>query len=291
MEEELTQYIQKQFPDSTVKLVGSGWSSYAFEVGDKIIRVPRVDTKQYEKEIAILNFLNNKLPVKIPHPKLVKGDISYAIHTKINGLSWNMSSYNKLSKEEKNLFAKDIAHFFATLHAIPLNEILKSIPKELITPAPMDSVDKFYGYLQNDFSKHDIDTVYNWCKNILNPSENPVLLHNDFWEANCLVDEHHRLIGVFDWANAHLGKPECDFKPLYCPEYFPLLDKILEFYYQETGRKISKDKIKTEKLPDCLGNVQYFGQNPDLKTTMANQWKETLTSVRDTLNMIQAENK
>ena len=281
-------YLQNQYPNTEVKLIGSGWSSYAFEAGDKIIRVPRVDTKQYEKEIAILNFLHDKLPVQIPSPKLIRGDISYAIHTKIQGLSWNISTYNQLSEESKNLFAKDIAHFFATLHAIPLHEILNSIPKELITPPVMDPVDKFYDYLKSDFSQNDIDTIYTWCKKVLTPSETVVLLHSDFWETNCLVDKQHRLIGVFDWANSHLGKPIWDFKPLYCPEYFPLLDKILDFYYQETGRKISKEQIQTETLPDCFWNVQYFGQNPNLKNTMENQWKKTLDSVHDTLNTIKS---
>ena len=105
-----------------------------------------------------------------------------------------------------------------------------------------------------------------------------------------MVDKKHRLKGVFDWANACLSNPEWDFKPLYYPEYFTLLDKILDFYQQETGRKISKEQIAKEKLADCLFNVQYFGQNPKLQITMSNQWQETLQAVKKALDTIQAEN-
>ena len=283
-------YLQKQYPNNEVKLIGSGWSSDAFEVGDKIIRIPKTDVKPYEKEIAVLEFLQNKLPVQIPHPHLVKGRYPYAEHKKINGESWNIETYNKLSATDKNLFAKDIAHFFAVLHAIPATEILKAIPKKMIAGYTLQPVTKFHDYLKPYFSVQEIDTVYNWASKIEQISKNPVLIHNDFWKANVLVDKKHRLTGVFDWANACLSNPEWDFKALYSPNYFPLLDKILDFYQQETGRKISKKQIAKEKLADCLFNVQYFGENPKLQITMSNQWKETLMAVKKALAAIQSEN-
>ena len=283
-------YLQKQYPNVKVKLIGSGWSSDAFEAGDKIIRIPKTDVKPYEKEIAILDFLQNKLPVQIPHPHLVKGQHPYAEHTKINGESWNMETYNKLSATGKNLFAKDIAHFFAVLHAIPVADILKVIPKKMVAGYKLQPVTKFHNYLKPYFSVQEIDTVYKWASKIEQISKNPVLIHNDFWEANVLVDKKHRLKGIFDWANACLSNPEWDFKALYYPDYFPLLDKILDFYKQETGRKISKEQIEKEKLADCLFNVQYFGENPKLQISMSKQWQETLTAVKKALVAIQTEN-
>lgn len=289
-QDKMLEYLQKHYPNVKVKLIGSGWSSDAFEAGDKIIRIPKTDVKPYEKEIAILEFLQNKLPVQIPRPRLLKGEIPYAEHTKIEGLNWSIKTYKKLSEKEQDLFAKDIAHFFAVLHAIPAKEILKAISPELITPTKLDPVKKFYDYLKSDFSKKDIKIVYDWCKKHSQTPNKPVLLHTDFWEANCLVNKQHRLTGVFDWANAFMGNPEYEFLTLYYPEYTPLLDKVLKFYNKETGRNISKDSFEKLKLSGCLGLVQYFGQNPKLKTTMAKQWGTTLSAVKDTLTAIQAEN-
>lgn len=284
-----TTYLKEKYPNDNVRLIGSGWTSYAFEVGNKIIRIPKTNIKPYEKEAAILKFLQNKLPVEIPNPSIIKGTYPYAEHEKITGFSWNMQTYNNLPDDKKDLFAKDIAHFFAMLHSIPTSEIYKSIPKKLITIYKLDSLNNFYQYLKSYFSDYDIKRVYTWAKKIEQISDNPVLIHNDFWEANVLVDENHRLKGVFDWANSCLSNPEWDFKSLYHPNCFPLLDNILKFYHQETGHYINKDKIRKEKIADCMFNVQYFGKNPHLKIMMPNQWEETLNSVKKALNEIQFE--
>lgn len=277
-------YLEKRYPDLDVHLIGSGWTSDAFEIGDKIVRIPKAGLEQYEKEVVILDFLQGKLPVQIPHPHLVKEDkFAYVEHTKIKGLSWNISTYKDLSEENQALFAKDIAHFFATLHAIPVNEIYKKVSPKLLEPYALDSLSCFTEALKAEISSKDITTLYGFSKKILAVSSSPVLVHKDFWEGNVLVDEKHRLKGVFDWANACIGNREWDFKALYHPAYMPLFDKVLHFYNQETGCKITKANIDDLTTADTLLSVQYFIQNPSLKGSMKSAWQDTLSKVQNAL--------
>ena len=126
--------LKKKYPDQEIRLIGSGWSSVAYEIGDKIIRVPKAGAEQYRKEACILSFLQGKLAVKIPNPRLIEKPFFYAEHKKINGLNWTIETYNHLPLKQQNAFAKDSAHFFAQLHTIPKSEILKYIPEEQLRP-------------------------------------------------------------------------------------------------------------------------------------------------------------
>ena len=276
--------LKKRYPDQEIHLIGSGWTSDAFEVGNKIIRVPKAGLEQYEKEVIVLDFLHGKLPVQIPHPKLIKEDeIAYAEHTKIEGRSWNISTFEALSKADQDLFTKDIAHFFATLHAIPVNEIYSKVSPKLLEPYALDSLSCFKKALETEFSLKDITTLYEFGEKVLAVGSSPVLVHKDFWEGNVLVDEKHRLKGVFDWANACIGNREWDFKALYHPAYMSLLDKVLHFYSQETGYKITKASIGDLTTADTLLSIQYFIQNPNLKNTMEKAWQDTLSKVKNAL--------
>ena len=284
MQDDVVSKLKKLYPNCDVRLLGSGWTSDAFEAGDKIIRIPKAGVEQYKKEIVVLDFLQGKLPVQIPHPRLIKKqDFVYAEHKKIEGCSWNISTYNNLSEKDQNLFAKDIAHFFAVLHAIPVDQVYQSISPKLLEPYPLEPFDQFKSVLKSDFSENDLKILYNFSKKSLFIKPSPVLLHKDFWEANVLVDEKHRLKGVFDWANASIGNREWDFKSLYHPVYFALLDKILTFYGQETGYKFTIGDIENLKIGDSLLCAQYFIRNPHLKNSMSDAWQKTLRNIQKAL--------
>ena len=287
MQNDIISRLQKHYPDSQIRLIGAGWSSDAFETGNKIIRVPKAGTEQYEKEVLILDFLQGRLPVQIPHPKLVKEhDFIFAEHIKITGNAWNIASYEALSEKNQDIFASDIAHFFAVLHAIPVDEIYRHIPKNRLEPYALDDLSCFKQALKSDFDEADIVMLYNASKQILALSSFPVLVHKDFWKSNVLVDDNHRLSGVFDWANACIGNREWDFKTLYHATYLPLLEKILNFYKQETAYHITIHDIQMLKSADSLLCVQYFIQNPHLKDTMPTEWQKSLNQVRAALSQI-----
>ncbi len=280
---EIQSILQKQFPVATIQYVGEGWTSTAFCVDDKIIRVPKTTADKYKKEANVLNFLHKKLTVAIPQPQVIESELTYAIHTKIEGNPWSIESYNALSEQEKNDFCRDIATFFYELHKIPLADVMAVLPsKDLQLHTLMDRP-IIHSYLHDEFSETEIDKLYDFTNEINIPQTDLVLLHKDFHDNNSLVNEHHRLVGVFDFANTGLGERVSDFRPLYYPTYIPLLEKVLSFYNEMTGITIKLDRIRDLDRGDCLFCLQYFGRNPHLKETMSNDWHKQVSRAREIL--------
>ena len=178
-----------------------------------------------------------------------------------------------------------------TLKGKQKTEILKYIPEDQLKPYSLAPFKLFQECLKKHIPQEDIVTIYNWTADILKLRKDTVLVHKDFYEANTLVDENHRLKGVFDWANACIGNPEWDFMALYHPLYFPLLNKVLNFYQKETGRQITLTKIKEVSLANSLLCVQYFGRNPQLKIKMPKEWKRSIDKTKEALIWVKKELK
>jgi len=124
VKEKLKNQIQEMFPEQKIIAEADGWGSYAFSVGEYIVRVPKKYIGGYQKEEKVLCFLKDKVSVEIPEVKvIVNDDLSYAIHKKIEGKNWNIKTYNALSPESQDLFCQDIASFFAELHQISVNDV------------------------------------------------------------------------------------------------------------------------------------------------------------------------
>ncbi len=286
IKEEIRSILQKKFPGEIIQFVGEGWTSTAFCIDDKIIRVPKINADKYKKEANILNFVHDKLTVSVPLPQVIEGDLTYALHTKIEGLSWNIETYNALEKSAQDDFCRDIATFFAELHNIPLSEITAIIPMSDIRMHQLLDRDTIRSYLKDEFSVVEIDKLYDFTRDVNVPQSGLVLLHKDFYNNNSLINKNHRLTGVFDFANAGLGERAMDFRPLYNYQYIPLLENILHFYHEITGILIALERVRDLEQGDCLFCIQYLGMNPHLKKTMPAEWIKQVSHARDILKEI-----
>ena len=283
--EKVIEYLEKTYSGEKSRWIGSGWSSDAFEVGDKIIRIPKAKTKPYIKEAALLECLLGRLSVQIPQPHVIKEPFFYVEHKKIEGHSWNIDTYNRLSSAQQELFARDIAHFFAEVHAIPCSVVQKAIPKNGAIDR-LFTLKQFQAYLGPYFSADDIALLYHWTSDTLKPRGELVLLHRDFQKGNSVVDENHRLVGVFDWANAAIDEPAWDFMSLRYSSYAQLLNLVLRFYQEETGRVIDPQRISDLAGADMLPRVQYLARFLKQGEEPPKEWMKTIRNIRKLLKKI-----
>ena len=160
----LENFLKSKFSNQNIVFEGEGWGSFAFSVGENILRFPKTnDIGGYKKEEYILNFLQDKIGFEISNPRIVYDDPTYIIHKKLLGESWSVDSYNKLSINEKNLFCEDIAKFFYEMHSVKLNEL----DKNFIKKQDLLTFDNFISFLKNDFSNSEIDKLYNYYLKVL----------------------------------------------------------------------------------------------------------------------------
>lgn len=269
--ENLIVKIQQLFPTENIIVENDGWCSYAFTVGDKIVRVPKSDIEVYEKEAKVLQFLKGRVSVEIPEVKVILDeDLSYAIHKKLEGKIWRLETFNQLSDAQKDLFCRDVAVFYAEMHQVQRFDTVDTVGelqgKEYLQDADIQK------NLKNLFPPEEIEIIYQWVEENLRSDTDIVFCHKDFTPWNSLVDEDHRLKCVFDFCNAGLDSRYVDFSSLYWSDHMELLTCIIDHYERITGVKIDLQKLDNLDYDRSLSIISYLSSNPEIKKEKQNFW-------------------
>lgn len=217
--------IQEQFSElraENIRLLGAGWDNTAFIVNeDLIFRFPRreIALPLLETEWSLLPKLAPQLPVRIPVPQWKGASTSkfpwpFIGYRMLPGFT---ACYANLSEQERRDLAAPIARFLKLLHAIPGSSIAHC-------PIPNDNKARIDGVLLTQKIRKNFEELsllgllpnIRELENTIEKSQNfrapsiSTIVHGDFYVRHILLDEHHRLAGVIDWGDVHLGDPAID---------------------------------------------------------------------------------
>ena len=267
-------FLETQFPNSKIEFIGEGWSSTAFIVDDKIIRFPKGQIEEYKKEAAITNAVRNQVNVEIPEITIVEDQqYPYAIHKILPGKTWNIREVKKLDTKTRNLLIKDIAEFLHSVHQI------KNIPGLIAEKPNIIAFQDIEPFIKNHFSQNEISKLYKEyetanARNI----KDITFIHGDFSGYNSLVDENHRLIGVFDWVNCSFGERTIDFHRFYnAPDF---LKDISKEYENLSGISIDIERIREIRLIDALTAAYWINADKSLADMVDGEMKWIIASLR-----------
>jgi aminoglycoside phosphotransferase (APT) family kinase protein len=122
------------------------------------------------------------------------------------------------SDEQRVMSAPPLARFLAALHRIPVDE-------ETLAWAPGDDIERANHQKRAPMMKErlraiapgvrgvDVDALLGLVDRLATaPSwaEPPRWVHGDLYARHLLVGDAHRLCGVIDWGDVHLGDPALD---------------------------------------------------------------------------------
>lgn len=235
----LYKYLLERFGGSEISLLGSGWSSIAFQVDNMIVRFPKQDLYDYKKEQAVCNFLRDKTSILIPDTEICMGMYPYVKHEKICGKHWDNVTLKQLSDNSRDLLAQDIAMFLSTIHAHSCSYTAPAfIPVHYQCLKQSILKNCSYTLLKN------IRTIYDLATKL--PNQNTVLIHGDFFSQNSILNKNNRLYGVFDWCNCGAGDPIADFIPLYATTNVDFVQTIIHYYQAISNKKF--DFVRLKKL-------------------------------------------
>lgn len=202
--------------NTAATIIEEGQNNLVYALGDKILRIPRHQEAERElvREARLLGVLGTRLSVPIPSLALHQIDGSVvSVHRKIEGAV--LRSVETLSARVQEMLAGDLAGFLRSLHSLPTGLL-----EGLATPAPSNE----WQALLRRFETHvfpaidaaaaarlreDFDSFLQICDAL--PRS---IIHGDFGTGNILVDRHHRLAGVIDFAGCDLGDPAYDYASL-----------------------------------------------------------------------------
>ena len=202
--------------DTAAAIIEEGQNNLVYALGDKILRIPRHQEAERElvREARLLGVLGTRLSVPVPSLSLREIDGSaVSVHRRIEGVV--LRGIETLGPRAQEMLAGDLADFLRSLHNLPTGLL-----RELAAPAP--SIE--WQALLRRFETHVFPTIdaaaaahlraeFDRFLQICNALPRSII-HGDFGTGNILVDRHHRLAGVIDFAGCDIGDPAYDFASL-----------------------------------------------------------------------------
>lgn len=202
--------------DTAATIIEEGQNNLVYALENKILRIPRHQEAERElvREARLLAVLGARLPVPVPCLALHEIDGSvFSVHPKVEGTV--LRGIETLSTGAQEQLAGDLAGFLRSLHSLPTDML-----RELATPEPS----KEWQTLLRRFESHvfpaiDAATVaplredFSRFLQICDALPRRII-HGDFGTGNILVDRHHRLAGVIDFAGCDIGDPAYDYASL-----------------------------------------------------------------------------
>ncbi|MCL2629640.1 MAG: aminoglycoside phosphotransferase family protein [Alphaproteobacteria bacterium] len=243
-------FLAREFPNYNIEFIGQGWWSLAFRVENSIFRFPkdvRMGIEIYEFEQYATDFIRDKISFQVPAIEIVKGtEYTYGKHKRIAGDTWYDSDFVKgLPSGTYNNLVKSCAKFMHELHQINIAEAQEHIPKlgqVKFLEVPFDALNKG---LQGHFSADEIKTIYAKYERFKSrEAKDLVLLHRDFQGSNSVMDKDGNIVGVFDWANFHIGERANEFYKFFKPGLEKFLDDLIDAYESISGIRADIERIK-----------------------------------------------
>jgi len=228
--------IGKQFsalnPITDIKVIGEGWDNKVFLVNNSVIfRFPHreVSIQLIERENAILDALQHKISLNIPHPTYhgqPTDTFPYPFHgyKALNGIAGYQA---ELTLEERIASIAPLAIFLKELHNINEYEAKKIGAK----PSVFDrtdlsriikgSLERIDILSQTNVIKLSKDGFYKEVELVQNANKptTHTLVHGDLYSRH-LFYEDKKLTGIIDWGDSGINSPAVDLAVVY--SFYPV---------------------------------------------------------------------
>lgn len=288
-EKKIIEQLKLIFPNAEIKTLQESGMSFAFEVNNSIIRVPKNEYAKngYIIEEKVLSYLHNIITVtQIPTIQIMETPFFYTIHKKIDGLYWNGKEYSLKSDKEKDALAYDCAKFFYELHSSDVSKI----NAELTGMRPiMQNMEK---YLSQYFTVQEMEKANRIVEPLFSlPKEDNVLIHNDFYTDNFFVNKDYHLQGVIDFGNCAFLNYNFEFRKIVSHEEgeHDFWKRIIRYYEELSGRKIDIEIIRKIDIYNYVRFLVYFSKFPEVHETkilVRENWEYHIQHVRDKLEKL-----
>lgn len=253
------------------KIISDGWDFIVLELDNgSLIRIPRTDTYKplFKKEVQLLNKLQSKIDLQIPHYHLHDDNGVVGMYQKIEGVTLTKEIYQSLDNIQKDNLAKTLALFFYQLH----------------TSISMDAAKQLgYGIYKPDFDLDVPDEYKSLWTDIIKLKNNLrepdfVVIHNDVHCDNMIIKDD-QLVGIIDFSEATIADRFIDLKKLYLVD-FDLLYRTVDYYAEHIGEEDTDYMIKCTIIYYLQSRFMYLRDLPEKKDEILRHIKDFISVIK-----------
>ncbi|MFI7495296.1 phosphotransferase family protein [Kocuria sp. M4R2S49] len=217
--------IAAAFPDLTwsrAQRITEGWDHVVVVLDDALVfRFPQEPpyTQALGREIAVLDHLAARVPVRIPRYDRVAPDGSFAGYPLLPGRTLTPGVLATLDGRAREAVVDQLAGFLSALHTAPV----PGTPLELVPPSYLAEdqrdVRRAAGtHLPAVLAPEELGEVERILADVdalLTADLPAVVVHNDVYSRHLLWDDAGARLGVIDFSDMCLGDPAVDFAELH----------------------------------------------------------------------------
>jgi aminoglycoside 2''-phosphotransferase len=244
-----TTYPELVIRTATLHTSGGQFNAIVLVNDDLIFRFPRSVhvAEQYPRQIALLTYLHDKLPLPIPDPRYISSPAvpwqhCFMGYQRIPGEPFYREVVDAIRDPATvQALAAQLASFLRTLHQVSLTDLPLDLPigdrVEDWVVLYQDVRTQLFPYMRLDARR---DVAHHFERYLNDPAQfafQPVLRHGDFGDSNILYySASQRISGIIDFESLGLGDPATDVAVLvgygedflkYCLETYPAMQTML----------------------------------------------------------------
>lgn len=235
---------------ATLDINGGQFNAIVLINDELIFRFPRSAyvAEQYPRQIALLSYLRDKLPLPIPTPQYISlPDVTWQHcfmgYQRIPGAPFYRKVVDAIGDSAAvQTLAVQLASFLRSLHQVSVADLPAELP---ISDRVEDWVGLYedirrllFPYMRLEARQEVAKHFEHYLNDPAQFSYQPVLRHGDFGDSNILYDSvTQRISGIIDFESLALGDPAMDVAALagygqdflkYCLESYPAMQTMLE---------------------------------------------------------------
>ncbi len=216
--------IKEEFPEiawNTHRYLTHGWDHAVLVLDEALVfRAPKAPTSlnDVENEARLLRHLERKLEVGIPRYIYQAADGSFGGYRLLPGRELDPDTFRKLSEEERETIAGQLAAFLTSLHETPKSVARRRhVPEEDAAKDYEDLVRDTEALVFPRLARPEALAIETFLAELaaeLEQDRPTALLHGDLSGEHILWDAGKRQVNIIDFSDRMLGDPAIDFAGL-----------------------------------------------------------------------------
>lgn len=254
--------------DLSDAVLRSGWENFVLETAAWIYRFPRSEDVAFDRELAILDRLDGRLPAATPRIEWIGARTRFAVYRKLIGDTYDPAAYSGASDGQRDALAYSLAEFLIAMHDIfdPADIERLGIPPVSGTSEPI-RLDGLPVPLRAGAAAVLAEHRHRWLSV---PGPN-VVLHNDFHLQNVVLSGPvGPVTGVWDFSCVAVGRPTFDVR-YFEGDSIDLLTRIASCYERISGRAIDMAAAISANRREIISDAIETGDMSEL-TKAVDRW-------------------